>query len=169
MTAADEAATTVTKGEQANRLIRNCSLVSLGAGILPFPVIDLVALGGIQVYTISELCKIYEIPFSKQRVKGVLSAVAGGVAPAVALPVAVSIAKSIPIIGQIAAVATAPALTAASTLAVGRIFKRHFEAGGGLDDVDVETMKQEYAEEVEKAKEETSKARAGKKTASAAA
>jgi len=166
----DDATTATTASEKADRLIRNSSLVSIGPGVLPIPVVDLVALGGIQVYVIRELCKIYDIPFSKQRVKGILSAIAGGAAPAIALPAAISVLKFIPIVGQAAAVATLPALTAASTLAVGRIFKRHFEAGGGLDDVDVETMKQEYGEEVEKAKAESGKSGAsGRKTASAAA
>ena len=167
MTAAENAAPAVGKSEQANRMIRNCSLVSIGAGILPFPVIDLVALGGVQVYVIRELCKIYEIPFSKERVKGILSAIVGGVAPAVAFPVVASVVKIVPIVGQLASAVTMPALTAASTLAVGRIFKRHFEAGGGLDDVDVDTMKAEYADEMEKAKAQGAKS-SGKKAAATA-
>lgn len=169
MTATENAAPAVDKSEQANRVIRNCSLLSIGAGILPFPVVDLVALGGVQVYAISELCGIYGIPFSRQRVKSILSAIAGGVAPAFAFPLAASLVKLVPVVGQAAGVATMPALTGTSTLVVGKIFKRHFEAGGGLHDVDVEAMKAEYAEEMEKAKEENAKSHGKKAAASAAA
>lgn len=169
MTSAEGILSAADRDTKADQLIRNCSLVSIVPGILPLPLIDLVALGGVQVYLVRALCGIYEIPFKKQRVKGILGAVIGGVAPAVVAPAAMSIVKSVPFIGALAGALTMPALTAASTLAVGRIFRNHFRAGGTLDDVDVDTMTAEYAEEVEKAKAETASKSRGKKTASATA
>lgn len=139
----------------ADKLIRNCSLASIGAGIFPVPVVDLAALGGIQVYLVRELCKIYEVPFEKERTKGILASVAGGAAPLVAVPAAVAVAKFVPGIGSLAAAIAMPGLSAASTLAFGRIFQRHFVAGGSLDDVDVDAMKTEFKEEVDQAKEES--------------
>jgi len=137
-----------------DKLIRNCSLASFGAGIFPVPGVDLVALGGVQVYMVHELCKAYEIPFEKERVKGILGAIAGGTAPLVAAPAAAALAKFIPGIGSLGAAIVMPGLSVASTVAVGRIFQRHLAAGGTLDDVDVDAMKAEYQEEVDQAKEE---------------
>lgn len=153
----------------ADKLIRNCSLASIGAGIFPIPVVDLVALGGVQVYLVRELCKIYEIPFKKERVKGILGAIAGGTAPLVALPATVALAKFIPGIGTLAASVAMPGLSAASTVAFGRIFQRHFAAGGSLDDVDVDAMKTEYKEEVGQANEESAEKTARKTAKEAAA
>lgn len=166
---AEAAAPAVCPGCAADKLIRNCSLISIGAGILPLPLVDVAALGGLQVYMIRELCKIYEIPFEKERTKGILSAIGGGIAPIVALPAVVTLAKFIPVIGTVIGGLAMPALSAASTLAMGRIFKKHFAAGGSLSDVDVQEMSAEYQEEVEKAKVESTAKKAAGKAASATA
>lgn len=152
----------------ADKMIRNCSLASVGAGLFPIPIVDLAALGGVQVYLVRELCRIYEIPFEKKRVRGILSAIAGGAAPIVAAPAAVALVKFIPGIGSLAAAAAMPGLSAASTYAFGRIFQRHFAEGGDLDDVNVEEMSAEYQEEVAKAKEEAAE-KAPRKSAKEAA
>jgi len=152
----------------ADKMIRNCSLASVGAAIFPIPVVDIVALGGVQVYLIRELCKIYELPFDKEQVRSILGAIVGGVSPVVVTPGVVALTKFLPGIGTLAAALTLPALSIASTVAVGRIFKKHFAAGGTLSDVDVDEMSAEYEEEVEKAKDESSAKKSNTKEAAAA-
>lgn len=159
----------VDKDAAADKLIRNCSLISIGAGIFPIPVVDVAALGGVQVYLIRELCKVYGIPFEKERVKNVLSAIAGSAAPMLAAPAVIALAKFVPGVGTLVGGLAMPGLSAASTLALGRIFKRHFACGGCLDDVDVQEMSAEYQEEVEEAKAKPAAKKAGGKEAPATA
>src|SRR5882724_10565543 len=51
--------------EQANSVIKRNVAWSAGAGILPLPLFDLVAITGVQLKMISELCDVYGIPFSQ--------------------------------------------------------------------------------------------------------
>ncbi len=64
----------------------------------------------------------------------------------------ISALKTVPVIGQIAGTILLPALALASTVAVGRVFLQHFEAGGTLLDFDPEKMKSYFEAEFNKAR-----------------
>jgi uncharacterized protein (DUF697 family) len=61
---------------------------------------------------------------------------------------------SIPVVGSIAGLATVPAFNYASTVAVGRIFQKHFASGGTLLNFDAESMKATFASEMRRAADE---------------
>jgi uncharacterized protein (DUF697 family) len=92
-------------------------------------------------------------PFSENAVKGSVAALIGG-----SLPVFLvarggfSMAKAIPVAGPIAAIAVMPALSAAITWAVGRVFLTHFESGGTTLDFDAHKMKEQFDRELERAR-----------------
>jgi uncharacterized protein (DUF697 family) len=133
-------------------LIRRCSYWSGGLGLIPLPVIDIVAITGVQVKMLLEMAKHYPCEATEERARGAVSALLGGVVPVALGGSVMSAFKFVPGLGQIAGVLAVPALAAASTIAVGRVFLEHFEAGGTLLDFNPEEMREYYLREFEAAK-----------------
>lgn len=147
-----------TQAERADKLIRSHALWAAGMGLIPVPVLDVAGVASIQYALIGELAKLYDLPFSKERIRALAAAVLGGGLPAVIAGGGVSsLAKAVPFVGTLLGAAVMPALSAASTVALGRVFTQHFEAGGTLLDFDADKMRTYFVEEFEKAREETSK------------
>ena len=137
---------------KAHRLINNCAWGSAGLGLVPIPLVDLIAIGGLQIWLIRELSKLYDIPFSGSRAKALVSGLIGGGTPSVLTAGIVSLVKFVPVVGSLLGVVVAPSLSGASTLAVGRVFNTHFKTGGTLLDFDADKMRLYYEEELAKAK-----------------
>jgi uncharacterized protein (DUF697 family) len=118
----------------SRKLVERFSLWSGAAGLLPIPVIDLAAVGGLQIQMLRRLSQVYEVPFSKHRGKAVIAGLAGTMIPASTGIGMASMIKSVPIAGSaIGAVAT-PALAVAATYMIGLTFIEHFSRGGTLLD-----------------------------------
>lgn len=135
---AHETATGDTKTEPrdvvATRLVDRFALWSGVAGLIPVPVVDLVAVGGLQVQMLRRISQIYDIPFSENRGKALIASLAGALIPATSGIGAASVFKIVPVLGTIAAGFVMPALSAGATYAIGRAFVQHFESGGTLLD-----------------------------------
>jgi len=138
--------------DQANAAIKRFSLWSAGFGLIPLPIIDIAAITGTQVKLVHDLAKIYGREFSEERVHAAIGALVGAILPVAVGTGTMSALKMIPVIGQIAGVLLVPALAAASTIAVGRVFVQHFETGGTLLDFDPEKMKAYFQAEFEAAR-----------------
>jgi uncharacterized protein (DUF697 family) len=152
--------------DQANATIKRFSLWSAGFGLIPLPIVDIAAITGTQVKLVHDLAKIYGREFSEERVRAAIGALVGAILPVAVGAGAISALKAVPVLGQIAGVLLVPALAAASTIAIGRVFVQHFEAGGTLLDFDPEKMKVYFQQEFETAKS-GSNAPAAKPAASA--
>jgi uncharacterized protein (DUF697 family) len=165
MTESEATKTAATSGEvknadrRAHEVIRNCAWGAAGIGLIPVPLVDMMAIGGLQVWLVRELSKIHDVPFSRDRAKAVVSALIGVAAPAMLTGSVASLIKVVPVVGQVLTIAVAPGLAAASTLALGRVFNTHFKTGGTLLDFDAEKMAAYYKEELSKAKEEVAQAK----------
>lgn len=133
-------------------LIRRCSYWSGGFGLIPLPMLDIVAITGVQVKMLIEMAKHYPGEVSEERVRGAVTALVGGIVPVALGGSVISAFKFVPGIGQIAGVLAVPALAAASTVAIGRVFLEHFEAGGTLLDFDPEKMRAHFIREFEAAR-----------------
>jgi uncharacterized protein (DUF697 family) len=140
------------KETQARETVKRYMYWSMGAGLIPIPVVDLAAVTAIQLKMIGDLAKQYGLKFSRESGKAVLGSLTGGAGSAVAGPMAASAAKGIPVIGQAAGAAAMPAVAGASTYAVGKVFIQHFESGGTFLDFDPDRVRAHYAQELEKAK-----------------
>jgi uncharacterized protein (DUF697 family) len=139
--------------EKATALIRRYSYWSAGFGLIPVPVIDLAAITATQIKMVRDLAGIYERQFSEEMVRASIGALVGAALPVAVGSGTVSAIKTVPIIGQVAGTLLLPALAAASTIAVGRVFTQHFEAGGTLLNFDPEKMKAHFEAEFKKAKD----------------
>lgn len=145
---------TMTQAEKQNKaseIIKNHVGFSLGAALIPMPGADLLAVSAVQLNMLRSLAKIYGIGFMDTLGKNIISAVAGGSAARLGA----SLVKAIPGVGTIVGELSMPALSGASTYALGRVVANHFEKGGTLDDLDVKNARKGYESEMENGKRVT--------------
>ncbi len=143
----------------ANTVIKNHMIWSMGAGFIPIPVADFLAIGAIQLDMVRQLCKVYNLKFKESEGKALVSALTSS---GLAKIGARAVIKMIPGFGQIVGGVTLAVMSGASTYALGEVFKRHFEKGGTILDFDVERLKKMYDEKFEKGKEIARKIKAEK-------
>jgi uncharacterized protein (DUF697 family) len=132
--AASAGSETEPREEVASKLVDRFAIWSGVAGLVPIPVVDLLAVGGLQVQMLRRLSQIYDIEFSENRGKAVIAALAGTMIPATSGMGAASALKAVPILGMLAGSFVMPALSAGATFAIGKAFIQHFESGGTLLD-----------------------------------
>src|SRR5579863_2929802 len=127
-------APTEPRDEVASRLVDRFSIWSGVAGLVPVPVVDLVAVGGLQLQMLRRLSQIYDVPFSENRGKALIAALAGALVPTTSGIGAFSMLKAVPFFGTIVGGFVTPVLAAGATYAIGKAFVQHFESGGTLLD-----------------------------------
>ena len=132
----DEAMATASadREEMASKLVHRFALWSGVAGLVPLPVVDVIAVGGLQVQMLRRLSQIYDVEFSENRGKALIAALAGSMIPATSGIGAASTLKFVPVVGTLAAAFVMPVLSAGATYAIGKAFIQHFESGGTLLD-----------------------------------
>jgi uncharacterized protein (DUF697 family) len=126
--------TDAARDERASQLVDRLSLWSGAAGLIPVPLLDIAAVGGVQLYMLRRLSEIYEIPFSENRGKSILTSLAGAMAPASVATATGSFIKGLPGIGPVIGALTMPAASAGATWVIGKVFIQHFASGGTLLD-----------------------------------
>jgi len=123
-----------TRRTHAVKLVKRFSLWSGAAGLIPMPLADLAAVGGVQLLMLRGISRIYRIPFSENQGKAVFASLAGSMIPASSGLGAASIIKSVPVGGAIISAIVMPAMSAGATYAIGMAFIQHFASGGTLLD-----------------------------------
>src|SRR5262245_45000340 len=119
---------------RARKLVERFSLWSGVAGLLPVPIVDLAAVGGVQLQMLRRLSQIYGIPFSKNRGKAIVASFAGTMIPASTGLGMASLMKAVPVAGTAVGAFTAPAMSVGATYVIGMAFIEHFASGGTLLD-----------------------------------
>ncbi|MBF0226399.1 MAG: DUF697 domain-containing protein [Desulfobacterales bacterium] len=127
-----------------NNVLTKHVIGAMAVGLIPMPVIDLVALTGVQLNLVRKISQIYKIPFSQDKVKNILASLIGSGLSVTLSKAFASFLKVIPIIGQTTGVLAMPLLAGASTYAVGKVFIHHFESGGTFLNFNPETVKEYY-------------------------
>jgi len=126
------------RDEVASKLVDRFSLWSGAAGLIPIPLVDMAAVGGVQLQMLRRLSEIYGVPFSENRGKSIIASLAGAVIPAsTATTTAVgvgSLVKSFPGVGTAIGAVTMPVFSAGATYVIGKVFIQHFASGGTLLD-----------------------------------
>lgn len=139
---------------RAEAIIHRNVLWSLGAGVLPFPIVDVVSITAVQVKMLKELSDLYDVKFTSdiaQKLVGSLLSGLGSVGLGGML--AASVAKFIPYVGTTLGVISVPVTAGAFTHATGKVFLMHFESGGTVLDFDAAAMRSYFKREFDKAKE----------------
>ncbi len=134
-TTADAAGTTSEqRDELASKLVNRFAIWSGVAALIPLPVVDVFAVGGLQLQMLRRISQIYEVPFFENRGKALIASLAGSMIPATSGIGAASALKAVPFFGTIVAGFVMPVLSAGATYAIGKAFVQHFESGGTLLD-----------------------------------
>jgi len=118
----------------AGKLVDRFAIWSGVAGLIPVPVVDVLAVGALQVQMLRRLSQIYDVEFSENRGKALIAALAGTMIPATSGIGAASAMKAVPVVNILAAGFVMPVLSAGATYAIGKTFIQHFESGGTLLD-----------------------------------
>ncbi len=137
------------KEKHADTIIKNHIVWSMGAGLIPVPILDFFAVSGIQLDMIRQLCKLYDQDFKESEGKAIITSLTGS---GLARMGAKAMIKFIPGVGSVIGGVTMAVLSGASTFALGEVFKKHFETGGTFLDFDPKRLKKMYNEKFEKGK-----------------
>jgi uncharacterized protein (DUF697 family) len=125
----------------ASRVVERFSLYSGAAGLIPVPIIDVAAVGGVQIEMVRRLSRIYDVPFAENRGKAIVTSIAGALLPASATTSTMmtigSALKFLPGLGTTVAVLSMPVFSACATYVIGKVFIKHFASGGTLLDFDL--------------------------------
>lgn len=138
-----------TKLDDAQKIVKKNMYWAMGLGIIPVPIVDVLAVGGFQAKAIKELSDLYEIPFNNHKVKNVIAILVSGLStPLFALGVFGTVMKLIPGLGTLAGLTSTPIVAAAITYAMGQVFIQHFESGGTFLDFHPQTVKEYFSEKI---------------------
>lgn len=144
--------------QRAHSIVRRNMYWTMGAGVLPLPLFDIVAITGIQLNMLRQLSNLYDFKFSEGVAKkAVMSLLVGLGGVGLGGLVGSSLFKLIPFVGLPLGIASVPVISGAFTHAVGQTFIMHFEAGGTLLDFDPKAMRAYFEKELDKAKEMVTK------------
>ncbi len=146
--------------EQGEKIIRNHMLTAMGVGLIPFPIVDMVGITGVQLNMLRRLSNTYEVPFTKHKVKNILTSLVGGGSVVPLGGTLISLVKIIPVAGQAIGAVTMPITAGAVTYAVGRVFHQHFASGGTFLTFDLDQVREYYAQMLEEGKAAAAKAKA---------
>jgi uncharacterized protein (DUF697 family) len=139
---------------RAQAIIRRNVLWSLVAGVLPVPIVDLIAVEGVQLKMLKELADLYDMKFTDKLARTLISSlVATTWSVGMGSALAYGFVKFIPVVGTALGMIATPLAAAACTHAVGNVFMMHFEAGGTLLNFDPHAMRSHFISEFEKAKD----------------
>lgn len=139
--------------EEARNIIKENVIFSMGAGLIPIFVLDIVAITTIQMEMIRQLCRFYAVDYEEKKGKGLVTALTGTTFGRLMGYGIGSALKAIPGIGTLLGGVTLSVTAGATTFAVGQVFARHFEYGGSIYDLDPEKFKEFYQEQLEYGKE----------------
>ncbi|MCB2198619.1 DUF697 domain-containing protein [bacterium] len=160
---ADQMDTTVveTPADASKKIVKNYMWWSMGAGLIPVPLVDMAAVTGVQMKMVADISKEYDVKFSENRSRSIIISLLGSLVPnAFARGFVGSLLKALPLVGTIAGTLSMSLFSGAATYAIGQVFVQHFELGGTLLDFDADKMKAYFEEQF---KEGTKKAEELKK------
>jgi len=140
-------------GESSEGLVRKYAEWSIVAGVVPVNFLDTVAITGVQLKMISELCKLYGVSFKKESARAIISSlIASNVTTGLSHTAGLQVIKNIPYLGKLLYVAVQPAMSYASTFALGSVFIRHFENKGSLVDFNIHELSVSFKDTYQSAK-----------------
>jgi uncharacterized protein (DUF697 family) len=138
----------VNETERAEGIIRDHILWAIGAGLVPLPILDILAVTAIQLDMLKQLAGLYGVSFRESEGKAWVSALAGNMVARVGA----NALKLIPGIGTIIGGVSMSILSGGSTYAIGQVARGHFARGGTFDNLDMNAARRVYDEELERGK-----------------
>lgn len=135
--------------ERAESAVRNHVIWSMGAGFIPIPIADFVAVAAVQLDMIRTISNIYGVDFKETEGKALVTSLTGSGLSRLG---ANALIKLIPGFGSMLGGVSMSIVSGASTYALGQVFKKHFSVGGTFLDFDTDRFQRYYDEQFEKGK-----------------
>lgn len=133
---------------ESNRIVEKYSAFASGSVLLPVPGIDIVYITGIQLKMLSELSKVYDLKFKRDRGKAIVTSLISGIfTNKFMFSAAPFMVRYIPIVGFLLAPLSIVLFSSALTYSVGKVFIQHFEAGGTFLNFNPEEVRAHFREE----------------------
>lgn len=137
----------------AKSKIMNASQWATLAGFIPVIGLDTLTISGVQLKMVYDLCDTYRVPFKKEAVLAIIGAAFGGsFTTVIAAKVTDTAINKIPYIGTAISFISQPAISFATTYAIGMVFLNHFEKNGSLSDFDLKSTQTIFDDQLVKAK-----------------
>lgn len=134
--------------DKAHPVIRKHVVWACGAGMVPVPLVDYVAVTAIQVDLIKQLCTLHGVNYSEGTGKVWASALTGGVVARMGA----SAIKAIPGVGTLLGGLSMAVASGAATYALGRVVNRHLANGGTMSNLDMDSARRDYQDAYEEGK-----------------
>ncbi|MFK7796591.1 MAG: DUF697 domain-containing protein [Aureispira sp.] len=135
--------------QRVETAIRSHVVWSMGAGFIPIPVADIVAVAAVQLDMIRTISSLYGVDFKETEGKALVTSLTGSGLSRIG---ANAIVKMIPGVGSLLGGLSMSVVSGASTYALGQVFKTHFSVGGTFLDFDTDRFQRYYDEQFEKGK-----------------
>lgn len=152
-----------TQLETADSTLKKYMLAALGVGLVPYPLLDMAVLVGVQLKMLHSLARVYEIEFSEQLGKEVVTSCLGSVIPTSLSFNVTHLLGFVPVYGWLIKGVSTSAFSGAFTYAIGKLFIQHFESGNTFLTLDPQQVKDYFAKQFEQGKAEVSKSFIGMK------
>ncbi|MGB5597113.1 MAG: DUF697 domain-containing protein [Thiothrix litoralis] len=134
------------RAEKIDSIIKANIIQAVTMGLIPVPLLDVLALTHIQFKMLDELVKLYDIRYTKIE-RSVVRAFILGSLPVATVTGLSSVLKVMPGVGSFIGGASVSVSAGALTYATGKVFARHFELGGTLDDFNLEKANRQFRQE----------------------
>lgn len=151
------------KEQKSLEIVRHYMWWSLASGLIPIPVVDMVALSGVQLKMISEISKIYGVEFNASRGKAIVASLLGSFIPELLATLVATFLKALPTVGGLAG-GTMVFFAGGASWALGKVFILHFDSGGTLLDLDPEKVREYFKEQFEEGRKMASQMNQEKNT-----
>lgn len=135
--------------ERAETIVKKHVIWSVGAGLLPVPLLDIAAVTGIQLDMLKQLCTLYNVCYTESQGKSWVASLSGSIMARMGA----SVVKSVPVIGTLLGGVSMSVLSGGATYALGQVTISEFEAGATFETANMDHAREVYAEEFEKGKE----------------
>ena len=141
------------KRAQGEEIVRDYRFLAMGAGVIPVPGADMVAIVGLQLKVLASLAELYGVAFTLAQARLIVTSLIAALGSTIlARSMFLSLAKAIPGIGSILGAASLPLAGGAITHALGHLAIDHFEAGGTLGSFNLDVGRRSFGQKVAEAK-----------------
>jgi len=130
-------------------IISNHVIFAMTAGAIPIPVADIVAVSAIQYDMIRQIAEFYKVDYDSNKGKALASSLAG----ATVSRIGASALKAIPGVGTLLGIGSQMVMAGATTYALGMLFDSHFSTGKSLDNINFDSVKEQYKDLLTKGRE----------------
>lgn len=155
----------VPESAMVEKTLRDSVYISMGIGIVPFPLFNVAAVTAGNLLLAKKLSELYGVEFKEGAAKKIIAAVIGAGAGTLATPLIESVVGLVPVIGWPLVIGTKPALNGMTTYALGRMFIIHFERGGSFVGSNLDVMKEDFKAAFKNSREWLGEAIKGKNAA----